>query len=181
MEFIPKRREENDPALEPVLEAASAAGADIIAEFGDANNIVVHERELTVKGRLRTFYVREMDYKTLNRIQEKKWRKTPGGGLEFDVTNGDNMVAAMTIHLGIVLPLGDPKDLSKDNWESMWSVSDIAGSPEVRQGKRVLRPGKAGLLDNGQEEARLFLFELQALVWEVNPTINPMILAGAQE
>ena len=184
MEFIPKTNETLDDAeREETGEeniAPTPAGADILSELGNDNEVVVHERTLIVNDKPRTFYIQELSYRQLNRVNEKKWRKAPGGALEFDVANADNNVTALTLHLGVVQPHGEPSDRDKANWAPLFSLEQLLGVPELRSGKKVHRVAKPGLLDKPSEAARLFIFALQGLVWEVNPTLDPMLLAAAQ-
>lgn len=154
----------------PSHRAASATGAAVLELLGSADELIVEERAIEVKGQPMTFYIKRLSRRELDRILSKRQRRSRSGRVE-PVEDGDITVLA---HLLVECVRSD-----KTGNSPLWSWEQVVGkSPKMNKGE-VIEAGYGGLLDNPNQAAEELITDLELSVYEVNPSLNPILTAQA--
>ena len=150
-------------------EAAKIADADEILNLvSPSDELQVVEKQIEVSGQKRVFNVKKLSYSECARVDSKKYKRAANGQIVRDTAFEEVNGVAHQIHAAIVSDENagktdaDGKPMAP-NWVPLFTLDQIMG--------------KTGLM--ARPNAKMFIYQLCEIIWDVVPELNPLLAAQA--
>lgn len=135
--------------------------------------VIVVEKEIELDDEVLVFNVRQHCSRECSRIDNKKYRRTNGGQLVFENEYAETVGAAWQIHESIMMDANEGQTKEdgspmEPNWVRMYTLEEVLGNGKEDE------VDVNSIMGNPELAAGDFSAKLQAAVWDVNPTLNPV-------
>jgi len=148
---------------EPVFDSDDVELNEIIS--GVTGSTPLQTRVIYINGKRVAFHIKYLSPRERNRLEGRKFRRTPQGTIEqLDPGVLDTVMLGWTLHECVRKKDGSPK----------WSIDELLGRPEKLDRKKVVIQERiVGLVEKDDPETEQMLYDLRDEVWGVNPRLDP--------